>query len=193
MRTNKTSITFVFPLLAALLLAPAVASAQNNYDELEFDVAENGLKFSFQSEPLESNGFPAYGNPFVTTGYLYSAGTLSVDSSGVVNGVNADGSPQFGGNTRKGTWHCSGWFIGPDGANTVEGPWTNTVTLYQINGKGEISTAGLELSDIGVTGTRSVTGGTGWYKRVSGTQEQTLLGFNQTFGVGLRVKLKIFR
>ncbi len=193
MRTNKNLITLALSVLATLALAPAVASAQNTYEELYFDVAENGLKFSFQQEPLESNGFPAYGNPFVTTGYLYSSGALTVAPNGSVNGVNADGSAQFGGSTRKGSWHCSGWFIGPEGGNTATGPWTNTVTLYQITGKGEISTAGLELSDIGVTGTRSVTGGTGTYKRVSGTQEQRLLGFNATGGVGLRVTLKIFR
>ncbi|HWN66604.1 MAG TPA: hypothetical protein VNM90_03130, partial [Haliangium sp.] len=120
-------------------------------------------------------------------------GALTVAPNGSVNGVNSNGTPQFGGSTRKGDWHCTGWFIGPQGGNTSVGPWTNTVTLYQINGKGEISTAGLELSDIGVTGTRSVTGGTGTYKRVSGTQEQRLLGFNATGGVGLRVTLKIFR
>jgi hypothetical protein len=193
MRKNKNLITFAFSVLAALALAPSVASAQNTYEELYFDVAENGFKFAFQQEPLESNGFPAYGNPFVTTGYLYSAGTLTVNGSGVVNGVNADGSAQFSGSTRKGTWHCTGWFIGPQGANTTTGAWTNTVTLYQITGKGEIATAGLELSDLNVTGTRAVTGGTSTYKRASGTQEQKLIGFNQTGGVGLRVTLKIFR
>ena len=193
MRTNKNLITLALSVLAVLVLAPAVASAQNTFETLNFDVAENGLQFSFQQEPLESNGFPAYGNPFVTTGYLYSANALTVGGNGVVNGVNADGSPQFSGSTRKGTWHCSGWFIGPDGANTATGPWTNTVTLYQINGRGEISTAGLELSDINVTGTRSVTGGTGDFRRASGTQEQKLIGFNQTGGVGLRVTLKIWR
>lgn len=193
MRKNRTLITFAFSVLAAVSLAPALASAQSNYEELDFDVAENGLKFAFQQEPLESNGFPAYGNPFVTTGYLYAEGTLSLNGSGVVNGVNADGSAQFSGSTRKGSWHCSGWFIGPQGANTATGPWTHTITLYQITGKGEIATQGHELSDIGITGTRSVTGGTGWYKRVSGTQEQKLIGFNQTGGVGLEVTLKIFR
>jgi hypothetical protein len=193
MRKNKTLITFSLSVLAVLALAPAVASAQNTFETLNFDVAENGFKFSFQQEPLESNGFPAYGNPFVTTGYLYAANTLTVGANGLVNGVNADGSPQFGGNTRKGDWHCSGWFIGPQGANTTSGAWTNTVTLYQIFNRGEIATQGLELATINALGVRAITGGTSDFRRASGTQEQRLLGFNQTGGVGLRVTIKVYR
>jgi hypothetical protein len=188
---RKTLITFAFAVLAALVVAPGAASAQNTQENLFFDVAEDGTRFSFDEAPLLPNGFPAYGNPFVTIGYLYNSGRLTVDSSGTVNGVNANGTPQFP-NDVKGTWHCRGWFIG-DGAATLTGAWDITHQIYDITGKGQIMTDGLELVDIGVQGDRAVTGGTDLYHRSSGEQRQTLLGFNQTGGVGLRVHIRVFR
>jgi hypothetical protein len=190
MRQNKNLLSLILAV-AVLALTPAVASAQNYYETLEYEVAEDGLRFSFDEAPLLDNGFPAYGNPFVTIGYMYPKNTLSVDSSGTVNGVNADGSPQFPTKV-KGTWHCRGWFIG-EGAATTTGPWDITHQLYEINGRGSITTDGTELADIEVWGSRSVTGGTGYYKRVSGEQSQAIIGFNQTGGVGLRIKFNIFR
>jgi hypothetical protein len=188
---RKTLITLAFSILAAVIIAPAVASAQNI---IEFDVAEDGTRFVFQNEPLLANGFPAYGNPFVTTGYLYAKNRLTVDASGTVNGVNANGTPQFP-NDVKGLWHCRGWFIG-DGANTVTGPWTISHQLYQITTgslQGEISTDGVELVDIGVQGERAIIGGTDDFEKARGEQFQTLLGFNVTGGVGLRILIRVFR
>ena len=57
---------------------------------MHFDVAESGSKFSFDEAPLLPSGFPAYGNAFITQGYIYPAGTLGAD-----NGVNPNGSPEF--------------------------------------------------------------------------------------------------
>lgn len=187
---RKILITLAFSVLA-IAATSGLASAQNSLENLYYDVAEDGIRFVFDDAPLLENGFPAYGNSFVTIGYLYNWGKLSVNGSGEVNGVNANGSPQFP-NDVKGLWHCRGWFIG-DGADTLTGAWTLTHQLYQINGKGEIATDGVELVDIGVQGTRAITGGTDRYKRASGEQKQTLLGFNQTGGVGLRVHLRVYR
>ena len=57
---------------------------------VEVEVAEDGTRFVFDEAPLLENGYPAYGNAFVTQGYIYPAGTLDG-----TNGVNADGSPEF--------------------------------------------------------------------------------------------------
>ena len=65
---------------------------------------------------------PAYGNPFVTQGYVYPAGTLSEG-----NGV-PDGSPEFPDKVI-GEWSCEGFFIG-DGAHTTEGAWVYTTQLF---------------------------------------------------------------
>ena len=47
-------------------------------ETLRFDVAENGKRFAFDEEPVfPDDGFPAYGNPFVTEGYASAAGRAS--------------------------------------------------------------------------------------------------------------------
>ena len=55
---------------------------------LEVDIAEDGTRFVIDEAPVFDDGFPAYGNPFITQGYIYPDGTLT-DS----NGVNPDGRP----------------------------------------------------------------------------------------------------
>ncbi|MGI9292477.1 MAG: hypothetical protein ACR2PS_00720, partial [Pseudomonadales bacterium] len=69
--------TLVFTTLALLV---ASASADQNGLEfsrkahkqvLHFDVAESGPKFVFDEAPLLPSSLPAYGNPFVTQGYIY--------------------------------------------------------------------------------------------------------------------------
>jgi hypothetical protein len=74
--------------VAAIFLAQA-AQAQ---PLVRFDVAEDHTRFVFAPTPVHDDGLPAYGNPFVTQGYIYEAGTLD----GGVEGVNPDGSPVFG-------------------------------------------------------------------------------------------------
>ncbi len=49
---------------------------------------------------------PAYGNSFVTRGYIYPEGTLD-DSSGVL----PNGEPEFLDQVI-GEWSCRGWFVG---------------------------------------------------------------------------------
>ena len=164
---------------------------------LEFDVAESAPKFVFDEAPVFDDGFPAYGNSFVTQGYIYPFNTLS-DS----NGVNPDGSPEFP-ELVIGEWTCRGFFIG-DGAHTLTGPWVITTQHYdfydepgfadnkQSSSKNIISD-GYELVDIGIEGERAITGGTGIFKRARGEAVQTLLGFNASEGVNLRFKLKLRR
>ena len=83
------------------------------------EVAENGHEFVFDESPVfgeeagDLAGFPAYGNAFVTGGYLYPEGTL-----GDSDGVNPDGSPEFPDRVI-GRWFCRGHFVA-DGAATAE-------------------------------------------------------------------------
>ena len=53
---------------------------------VKFDIAENGHRFSFDDRPLHPSGTPAYGNEFITEGYIYLPNTLNNSS----NGVNPD-------------------------------------------------------------------------------------------------------
>ncbi len=151
------------------------------------DIAENGAKFVFDEAPVFSDGLPAYGNEFITEGYIYPAGTLNG-----TNGVNADGSPEFPALVI-GRWTCRGWFIG-DGAHSITGPWVIThqyLDLDQTYGKTSITNDGYELSDLYIPVKRAITGGTGIYNKARGEASQALLGFNASFGVVLRVRFNI--
>lgn len=154
---------------------------------VKFDVAEDATRFVFDEEPVDEDGLPEYGNPFVTQGYIYPEGTL-----GESNGVKANGEPEFPDKVI-GEWTCRGWFVG-EGAATKSGPWVVTTQLYDLGDKpGEVTlvTDGSEISDIGEEAKRAITGGTGPYKRAAGEGGQTLLGFNATEGVNLRFEFKV--
>ncbi len=151
------------------------------------DIAENGTKFVFDETPVFPDGLPAYGNEFITEGYIYPAGTLNG-----TNGVNADGSPEFPALVI-GRWTCRGWFTG-DGAHSVTGPWVITHQYLDFGrtfGNTSITSDGFELVDLYIPVKRAITGGTGIYDKSRGEASQVLLGFNVTFGVVLRVRLNI--
>jgi hypothetical protein len=180
-------------LAAAALAAPRVAGATpprwqaGEPPPTRFEVAENGLRFAFASAPAHEDGMPAYGNPFVTEGYLYPSGTLAGN-----NGVLADGRPEFP-EQLIGTWICRGYMIG-DGAHTESGPWVTSTQTYNFGpGVGAVTliTEGFELADTGVAVVRAVIGGTGPFRGAWGEQRQTLLGFTEQMGVNLRVSMDV--
>lgn len=158
-----------------------VASVTGDDGIIRFDVAEDATRFVFADQPVHADGMPSYGNPFVTQGYIYPAGTLDG-----TNGVLPDGSPEFPDQVL-GEWTCRGWFIG-DGAHTTTGQWVITTQVYSF-ADAILITDGTEIADIDVPAARAITGGTGPYASVSGEGEQVLLGFNETEGVDLRFTL----
>ena len=146
---------------AALLTLPITALAEAPD---AFDVAEDITRFSFAASPVFDDGMPAYGNAFVTQGYIYPAGTLSDGAEG----ANPDGSPAFP-DLVIGTWTCDGYFVG-DGMRTETGAIVITRQVHHFN-TGEILVShGPELVDAGVSLERAVTGGTGNLADVSGLQ-----------------------
>lgn len=139
---------------------------------VEFDVAENALDFVFDEAPVLSNGHPAYGNPFVTHGYIYPKGFLKGN-----DGVDDEGNPTAPDKVI-GEWYCRGYLIG-NGALTVSGPFVHTVQTYSFyetpgydpgkdQGKDIVVTQGYELADVGQPGFRAVTGGTRRFLAASG-------------------------
>jgi hypothetical protein len=167
--------------IAAMLLAQA-AQAQ---PLARFDVAEDHTRFVFAPTPVHDDGFPAYGNPFVTQGYIFEAGTLD----GGVEGVNPDGSPVFPDRVI-GTWTCNGWYVA-DGAHTTTGTIIVSSQLFQFDGGDTIVNHGAELADYNVAMPRLITGGLGDFADVEGVMYQTNLGMTDGFGVRAQFEIEM--
>ncbi len=202
--STKKRKGFVLVLLAALgflallgttlVMKPTLADDREGADEpartrlVRLDVAENGKRFTPDETPVFPDGLPAYGNEFITEGYIYPSGTLNG-----TNGVNPDGTPEFPDRVI-GRWYCRGWHVG-DGAHTTTGPIVITHQLYDLGdrpGSKTITTDGIELADVNTPLQRAITGGTGKYSLARGEQTQTLLGFpNNAGGVNLRVEFRV--
>jgi hypothetical protein len=183
---------------SALAFAALTGSAATAGDDREgvrhvevvrFDIAENGHRFSFDARPLHPNGSPAYGNEFITEGYIYLPNTLDNSS----RGVNPDGSPEFPDRVI-GRWSARGWHVG-NGGLTTEGPWVVTTQVFDFGpsvGIRSVITDGYETPEINVAIKRAITGGTGKYVAAKGEQTQWMLRFpNPTFGLNARIELRI--
>ena len=180
--------------LACMAVAPSLSHAIEAEKQtasettiVQFDVSESGPRFVFDEAPVFDDGLPAYGNAFVTEGYIFPYGYLDTNQ-----GVGEDGQP-INPKDVIGRWTCRGWFVG-DGAKTVTGPWVISTQLYDLGetpGSLTLVTDGLELVDKNVPGARAVSGGTGAYQLARGQALQTLLGHNTSEGVDLRVEITV--
>ena len=73
-------------IAAATLAATLATAAFAGGAPTRFDVAEDQTRFVFASAPVfEEDGYPAHGNPFVSQGYIYPAGTLEGNATGVLS------------------------------------------------------------------------------------------------------------
>lgn len=182
MKIASRIMTSIIALSLLALAVPTVAFADQGRGRfLEVDVAEDGTRFVFdENGPLLENGYPDYGNGFVTQGYIYPAGTLT-DS----NGVDPDGSPEFP-DLVIGEWTCYGYFVG-QGADTTEGAWVVTTQVFEFHGDvpgaETIVTVGAETPAGAGPALRAVVGGTGRYGTAGGQVEQVTLGHNVSDGV----------
>lgn len=149
----------------------------------EFDVAEDLSRFIYAAAPVHDDGMPAFGNAFVTQGYIYPAGTLD----GGVEGTNADGSPMWP-DLVLGTWTCDGYFVG-DGGYTTTGNMVITRQIFEFADGSIIVTHGPELADVDVAIVRPITGATGDYAGAGSVMEQTLLGMTDGYGVRLQFEI----
>lgn len=191
-------------ILFAVVLSSGFALADDDDDDDDrkgfripknFDVAEIGSRFVPDDDPIV-DGFPAYGNSFITQGYIYPAGTLQPcdGEAGECQGVNPDGSPQWP-ELVIGSWTCFGWHV-QDAATATSGASVVTTQIYEFSetpGKVSFVSDGFEL----VFGDsswirRAVTGGTGPLAGVEGQVEQSFLGFpNASVGVNLAFRTRL--
>ncbi|MEM8926429.1 MAG: hypothetical protein AAF962_27650 [Actinomycetota bacterium] len=183
-------------LAAALTLAGLGATGawaaigDENADQadetLRYEIAEDATRFAFDDAPVFDDGLPAYGNPFVTQGYIYEPGTLADGG-----GVNPDGSPTHP-DAVVGTWICEGFLIG-EGARTESGPWVVSTQVFDFgafDGADVIISHGIETPELGVDVERAIIGGTGEHVGADGTQIQVLESFNDSEGVNLTITLR---
>lgn len=197
MKTNKKILIGIMVLCSALLTLNTAQAKENQSHHrgtkiIAFEVAENGTRFVFDESPLHEDATPAYGNPFITEGYIYPSGTIQCDDGGECTGTNPDGSAQFPDQV-VGRWTCRGWFVG-NGMKTETGPIVITTQLYDfgdIPGNITIVSEGFELIDFNVAVKRAITGGTGKFALARGVAKQALLGFNESMGVSLQLELKV--
>jgi hypothetical protein len=183
----KLTALFAVPAVAALVAVASIAQITAEDGVLRFEAAENATRFVWSQQPVHDDGLPAYGNAYITGGYLYPAGTLTDR-----NGVNPDGSPEFPDKV-VGAWICRGTHIG-DGAHTETGPWVISTQLYNFgDGWGEVTliSEGFILADVGVTAKRAITGGTGPYAGARGEVQETMLGFNASNGTNVRFEVHL--
>lgn len=171
---------------------------------IAFDVVELASGFHFDEAPIDDNGMPLYGNPFITQGVIYPKGVIGVDENGFSNGAivevdehgNEIARPEFP-ELVVGTWICRGAVFSADGFNIESGPTVHTEQLFDFHGVAgghgaiSLSTTGLELIDQGVPIARAVTGGTGPYRRARGEMEQTFVGLNASEGFVLRYETRL--
>lgn len=158
------------------------------------EVAENGTRFLPDAEPVDADGLPLYGSEFITQGYLYPEGTITCDNDNNCNGVNPDGSPEFPDKVI-GTWYCRGWHVN-DAATTTTGPLVLTTQTYVFGDDPtaqNIVTDGFELADYNLVFDRSVTGGTGAFRKARGVQQQEFLGWNPSVGVAYNITFELKR
>lgn len=170
-----------FVLAAALVSTSFTAQAEGMLTS--FDVAEDISRFVFAESPVFDDGMPAYGNPFITQGYVYPAGTLD----GGVEGTLADGSPAYP-NKVIGIWTCDGYLVG-NGMRTETGTIVITRQIIQFSDGDLLITQGPELADVDISVTRAVTGGTGDYTNAPAEIRQVMLGMSDGYGVRLQIEL----
>ena len=73
------SLSQCFLALAFVIITLSLStqpSAAQNAQRFVVEVCENGSRFIPDGDPLFEDGLPAYGNEFITEGFIYPAGTL---------------------------------------------------------------------------------------------------------------------
>lgn len=185
-------------ILVAVIAAFSARFAQANFrdasrssnvvdEPVVVEIAEDTTRFVIDMLNPHEDGMPAYGNPFITQGYIYPAGTLNG-----TNGVLSNGEPEFPDQVL-GEWTCYGWFIA-DGAHTQSGEAVVSTQVFKFYGETSNSTLisnGFESGEIGLEVMRVLNGGTGDYEGSHGTQVQELLGFTEQMGVNLRITFNL--
>lgn len=154
--------------------------------KMTVDVAEDPSRFVFDGDHLieggDLDGLPAYGDGFVTQGWIFKGGTLSEGDPGVECEFNEEGLPTACVPLYEpiGIWTCYGYHVG-EGAATTSGYVVVTNQVFDFgdgDGSQSIMTSGLESIAPGEVTYRAIAGGTGSFSRARGQQTQTSYGLH---------------
>lgn len=205
-RSKLKAVVFSVALLAVGVLSTGVLAgspvdAAGRF-KMTVDVAEDPSRFAFDGDHLieegDLAGLPAYGDGFVTQGWIFEAGTLSEGDPGVECEFGEDGYPTSCVPLYEpiGTWTCYGYHVG-EGALTESGYVVVTSQVFDFgngNGSNSIMTQGMEAVETGEVIYRSIVGGTGKYSKARGQQAQTSFGLHpDLFNIRLRSVLNTRR
>ena len=167
-------------IVSTLALGAAMAGSAfaSDRDVLRaFDVAEDHTRFVFAPTPVDADGMPEHGNPFIAQGYVYPAGALADGETG----VNEDGSPTHP-ELVLGEWTCDGWFVG-DAMATETGTFLISRQTVVLSSGDVLISHGPEIVDAGVPQVRAVTGGTGAFAAHDGDLHQTFIAWSEHMGL----------
>lgn len=167
----------IFTTLALVAATATQALASDEQILRAFDVAEDHTRFVFAPTPVDANGMPEHGNPFVAQGYVYPAGVLADGETG----VNEDGSPTHP-ELVLGEWTCDGWFVG-DAMATETGTFLISRQTVVLNSGDVLISHGPEIVDPGMPQVRAVTGGTGSFAAHDGDLHQTFIEWSEHMGL----------
>lgn len=185
---------FWFILAVALVSLLALVAAQVTAQQPEVkvftvEVAEDINRLVLADAPVLEDGLPAYGNAYITQGYIYPEGTLLEGVSGVLE----DGSPAFPDKVL-GEWTSWGYHVGKEGAHTASGPFVTGFELFDFgeeHGRETILLGGVIPVD--TVAPMPILGGTGPYAYGCGEADHEVLRFDDfaeavqlryTFNVG---------
>ena len=172
---RRTVLAGVVCAVVALTGRPVALGASERDDDTQtfvLDVAIDAHTLGLNNDPTAA-GTPARGTTFIVNGKIYPGGTIP---SGVTD-FDPDTAPGS-----IGTWVCRGVFLADFADIFVNGSAALAFDTTQIfllsTDKNALFTEGFE-GNVGVTTHRAVTGGTGHYRRVTGTLKQQTIGVNR--------------
>jgi hypothetical protein len=175
------------PAVPSMLTAKEALILVTDVDgTMRFDIAEDGTRTTWIDQA--AGNLTAHDATCFSQGYIYPAGTLSAQ----IDGVNADGSPQFPDQVL-GLWSSYGWSVG-DGTQDSDRPRLLSTQLYQFGrewGAATLVSEGYGLANTGSTVARAITGGTGPFAVARGELIDTNLGVNETEGGNARYEVHL--
>jgi hypothetical protein len=171
---RRTVLAGVDTILLAMTAGPPARRAPGDRDDSRpfvLDVAIDAHTLSLNNNDPADPANPRRGTTFIVYGKVFPGGTIP---SGVT-----PFDPNMAGSI--GTWACRGVFLA-DFADIMSGAAALSVDTTQMfllkTDENALFTEGFE-GNVGVTTHRTVTGGTGRFRRVIGEVQQRTIGVNR--------------